>query len=218
MTQLLELLMHPEQKWSLFSEAAFAQAAHGGRAVVDSFEKTYLSTVTVSAAKMRRRVRFDATNVSENLSAWRLFLSLSNMAYLDPILAQVEVIESAVEDAVAHEVLPDTPVSEPAEPPEAVEMTLEWTEAVDAFADEPEVAAALRAMAAAGLPEPDADSVGGEVSGVPVVAQWPQHKVLLLFAEDAEDLRATFEAEGYAVFGADFDSVPDPLTAALSAS
>ncbi|MCL8494290.1 DEAD/DEAH box helicase [Corynebacterium sp. B5-R-101] len=218
LTQLLELLMHPEQKWSLFSEAAFAQAAHGGRAVVDGFEKTYLSTVTVGAAKMRRRVRFDSTNVSENLSAWRLFLSLSNMAYLDPMLAQVEVIESAVEDAVAREVLPDTPVSEPTEPAAVVEMTLGWAEAVDAFADEPEVAAALRVMAAAGLPEPDADSVGGEVSGVPVVAQWPQYKVLLLFAEDADDLRASFEAEGYAVFGADFDSVPDSLTAALSAS
>ena len=89
---------------------------------------------------------------------------------------------------------------------------------MDAFADEPEVAVALRAMAAAGLPEPDADSVGGEVAGVPVVAQWPQQKVLLLFAEDAEDLRATFEAEGYAVFGADFDTVSDSLTAALSAS
>ena len=78
--------------------------------------------------------------------------------------------------------------------------------------------AALRAMAAAGLPEPDADSVGGEVSGIPVVAQWLQQKVLLLFAEDVEDLREDFEAEGYTVFGAEFDSVPDSLTAALSAS
>lgn len=164
-----------------------------------------------------RRLRFDASDVSEEVDGWRLFLGLSNVAYLDPDFAQVEVKDSVVEDVVARGAQPVAP-SAPGGSEAVAEFSSGWAEAVDAFADEPEVAAALRAMAAAALPEPDADSVGGEVSGVPVVAQWPQHKVLLLFAEDAEDLRATFEAEGYAVFGADFDTVPDPLTAALSAS
>lgn len=163
------------------------------------------------------RLCFDASDVSEEVDGWRLFLGLSNVVYLDPGFAQVEVKDSVLEDVVARGAQPVAP-SAPGGSEAVAAISSEWAEAVDAFADEPEVAAALRAMAAAGLPEPEVDSVGGEVSGVPVVAQWPQHKVLLLFVEDAEDLRATFEAEGYAVFGADFDYVPDSLTAALSAS
>ncbi|OFQ55125.1 DEAD/DEAH box helicase [Corynebacterium sp. HMSC074H12] len=228
---LLALLLEPVNDWATLSKTALLEASFGGTQVPDGFEKNYLGTVTAGVGDAHRRVRFDASNVSEDLEAWRLFLGLSNMAYLDPDLAQVEVKESVVEDVVARgvpSVVPQ-PVDEAAEPAlravdEAADSAAEsavtpgWVEALDAFADEPEVHAALRAMAAASLPEPDADSIGGEVSGIPVVVQWPQQKVLLLFAEDVEDLRENFEAEGYAVFGADFESVPDPLTAALSAS
>ncbi|OHO63946.1 DEAD/DEAH box helicase [Corynebacterium sp. HMSC036D02] len=228
---LLALLSEPVNDWATLSKTALLEASFGGRQVPDGFEKNYLGTVTAGVGDAHRRVRFDASNVSEDLEAWRLFLGLSNMAYLDPDLAQVEVKESVVEEVVARGVPPVVPPSaeetdervlragdEPADSGVESAVTPGWAEALDAFADEPEVHAALRAMAAAGLPEPDADSVGGEVSGIPVVAQWPQQKVLLLFAEDVEDLREDFEAEGYAVFGADFDSVPNSLTAALSAS
>lgn len=228
---LLALLMEPVNDWTTLSKTALLEASFGGRQVPDGFEKNYLGTVTAGVGDAHRRVRFDASNVSEDLEAWRLFLGLSNMAYLDPDLAQVEVKESVVEEVVARDTQPVVPqpvneaagpvlraVDEPADSAADAAMTPGWAEALDAFADEPEVHAALRAMAAASLTEPDADSVGGEVSGIPVVAQWPQQKVLLLFAEDVEDLREDFEAEGYAVFGADFESVPDPLTAALSAS
>ena len=216
-TLLLELLKEPTKNWAILSMSALAEASMGGRQLHDGFERTYLGTVTASVGDTYRRLRFDASDVSEEVDGWRLFLGLSNVAYLDPDFAQVEVKDSVLEDIVARGAQP-VASSAPGGSETVTGFSSGWTEAVDAFADEPEVAAALRAMAAAGLPEPDADSVGGEVSGVPIVAQWPQHKVLLLFAEDSEDLRATFEAEGYAVFGADFDSVPDSLTAALSAS
>lgn len=216
-TLLLKLLKKPSENWSILSMSALVEASMGGRQLHDGFEKTYLGTVTASVGDTYRRLRFDASDVSEEVDGWRLFLGLSNVAYLDPDFAQVEVKDSVLEDVVAHGAQPVAP-SAPGSSEAVAAISSGWAEAVDAFADEPEVAAALRAMAAAALPEPDADSVGGEVSGVPVVAQWPEHKVLLLFAEDAEDLRATFEAEGYAVFGADFDFVPDSLTAALSAS
>ena len=216
-TLLLELLKEPTKNWSILSTSALVEAAMGGRQLRDGFENTYLGTVTASVGDTYRRLRFDASDVSEDVDGWRLFLGLSNLAYLDPDFAQVEVKDSVLEDVVARDAQPVAPSAPGSSEAEAA-ISSEWAEAVDAFADEPEVAVALRAMAAAGLPEPDADSVGGEVAGVPVVAQWPQQKVLLLFAEDAEDLRATFEAEGYAVFGADFDTVSDSLTAALSAS
>ena len=149
------------------------------------------------------------------------------MAYLDPTLARVEVTESVVEDAVALEVAPDTPAVDPEAPAEPAEtapqeaITPRWEEALEAFGDEPEVFESLQAMAVAGMPEPDAESIGGEVSGIPVVAQWPAAKVLLLFAEDVEDLQADFEAEGFAAPGADFGAagtVPESLTAALEPS
>lgn len=221
MTLLFNLLMRPSTDWDTLSKAALLEASFGGTQVPGGFEKTHLGAVTAGVGDAHRRVRFDATNVSEDLSAWRLFLGLSNMAYLDPIFAQVEVMESVVEDAVAREVAPDVPAEAPAEPAPQAATTPGWEGALEAFDDEPEVHTALRALAAAGLPEPDADSIGGEVSGIPVVAQWPESKVLLLFAEDAEDLRADFEAEGYVVFGADFGeagTVPTSLTAALAAS
>lgn len=230
MTQLFNLLMRPSTDWATLSKAALLEASFGGVQVPSGFEKTHLGAVTAGVGDAHRLVHFDATNVSEDLSAWRLFLGLSNMAYLDPMLAKVEVTESVVEDAVALDMVPDTPVVGPASPassasptnpaPQA-ESTPGWEEALDAFEDEPEVHGALRAMAAAGLPEPDADSIGGEVTGIPVVAQWPEAKVLLLFAEDAEDLRADFEAEGYTVLGADFGAVgtvPESLTTALKPS
>lgn len=216
-TLLLKLLKEPTKNWSILSTSALVEAAMGGRQLRDGFENTYLGTVTASVGDTYRRLRFDASDVSEDVDGWRLFLGLSNVAYLDPDFAQVEVKDSVLEDVVARDAQPVAPSAPGGSEAEAA-IPSEWAEAVDAYADEPEVHTALRAMAAAGLPEPDADSVGGEVAGVPVVAQWPQQKVLLLFAEDAEDLRATFEAEGYAVFGADFDTVPDSLTAALSAS
>lgn len=245
-TLLLTLLMKPLENWAILSTSALVEASMGGKQLPDGFEKTYLGTVAVRVGDAYRRLRFDARNASEDLDGWRLFLGLSNLVYLDPDLAQVEVEDSVLEDVVARDAQPTAPqtsedtlegvpstVGEPVAPSEisspstpsvpagsAAETAISpgWAEALEAFADEPEVHAALRAMAAAGLSEPDADSIGGEVSGIPVVAQWPQQKVLLLFAEDVEDLREDFEAEGYAVFGADFDSVPDSLTAALSAS
>lgn len=221
MTLLFNLLMRPSTDWDTLSKAALLEASFGGAQVPGGFEKTHLGAVTAGVGDAHRRVRFDATNVSEDLSAWRLFLGLSNMAYLDPMFAQVEVMESVVEDAVAREVATDAPAAVPAEPAPQAATTPGWEEALEAFDDEPEVHTALQALAAAGLPEPDADSIGSEVSGIPVVAQWPESKVLLLFAEDAEDLRADFEAEGYKVFGADFGeagTVPTSLTAALAAS
>ena len=227
-TLLLTLLMKPLENWAILSTSALVEASMGGRQLRDGFEKTYLGTVAVRVGDTYRRLSFDARNASEDLDGWRLFLGLSNLAYLDPDLAQVEVEDSVVEEVVACDAQPVVPppaqdtaerVLPGVEDPVAEEtVSPGWDEALEAFADEPEVHAALRAMAAAELPEPDADSIGGEVSGIPVVAQWPQQKVLLLFAEDVEDLREDFEAEGYAVFGADFDSVPDSLTAALSAS
>ncbi|OFK70254.1 DEAD/DEAH box helicase [Corynebacterium sp. HMSC074A09] len=227
-TLLLTLLMKPLENWAILSTSALVEASMGGRQLRDGFEKTYLGTVAVRVGDTYRRLSFDARNASEDLDGWRLFLGLSNLAYLDPDLAQVEVEDSVVEEVVACDAQPVVPppaqdtaerVLRGVEDPVAEEtVSPGWDEALEAFADEPEVYAALRAMAAAGLSEPDADSIGGEVSGIPVVAQWPQQKVLLLFAEDVEDLREDFEAEGYAVFGADFDSVPDSLTAALSAS
>ncbi len=239
MTQLFFLLMQSSIEWDKLSKAALSEASYGGVKVSGGFENTHLGAVTAGVGDAHRLVRFDATDVSEDLSAWRLFLGLSNMAYLDPTLARVEVIESAVEEAVALDVVPETtPVdsesstssasqASPAEPAPQAEITPGWEEALEAFEDEPEVHAALQALASAGMPEPEADSVGGEVSGIPVVAQWPKAKVLLLFAEDAEDLRADFEADGFAVFGADFGdepgltgagTVPVSLTRALSAS
>ncbi len=216
-TLLLKILKEPTKNWAILSMSALVEAAMGGRQLRDGFENTYLGTVTASVGDIYRRLRFDASDVSEDVDGWRLFLGLSNVAYLDPDFAQVEVKDSVLEDVVARDAQPVAP-SAPGGSEAETAISSEWAEAVEAFTDEPEVAVALRAMAAAGLPEPDADSVGGEVAGVPVVAQWPQQKVLLLFAEDVEDLREDFEAEGYAVFGADFDAVPDSLTAALSAS
>ena len=227
LTLLFNLLMQPSRDWDSLSKAALLEASFGGAQVPGGFEKTHLGAVTAGVGDAHRRVRFDATGVSEDLSAWRLFLGLSNMAYLDPTLARVEVTESVVEDAVALEVAPDTPAVDPEAPAEPAEtapqeaITPRWEEALEAFGDEPEVFESLQAMAVAGMPEPDAESIGGEVSGIPVVAQWPAAKVLLLFAEDVEDLQADFEAEGFAVFGADFGAagtVPESLTAALEPS
>ena len=231
LTLLLDILKNPTAEWPVLSTVAFVEAVAGAPRVNSVAETTYLGSVRATLGDACRRVRFDASNVSEDLDAWRLFLGLSNMAYLDPDLAQVEVKESVVEEVVARDVPPVAlppseetdervlrAVDEPADSAADAAVTPGWAEALEAFADEPEVRAALRAMAGAGLPEPDAHSVGGEVSGIPVVAQWSQQKVLLLFAEDVEDLREDFESEGYIVFGADFDSVPDSLTAALSAS
>ncbi|KHO30050.1 DEAD/DEAH box helicase [Corynebacterium minutissimum] len=243
LTLLLTLLMKPLENWAILSTSALVEASMGGKQLRDGFENTYLGTVTASVGDTYRRLSFDASTVSEDLDGWRLFLGLSNLAFLDPDFAQVDVKESVLEDLVARDAQPVVPppaqagaervlrvVEDPAttstpvvpavqaDSAAAASVSPGWAEALDAFADEPEVHVALRAMAAASLPEPDADSVGGEVSGIPVVAQWPQHKVVVLFAEDVDDLREDFEAEGYAVFGADFESVPDSLTAALSAS
>lgn len=254
MTLLLNLLTKPQEKWDTLSKTALLEASFGGTQVPGGFEKTHLGTVVTGVGDNRRSLRFDAANVSTDLTAWRMFLGLSNFVYLDRTLAQVQVIESFVEDALESEILPETtPTGDSAgtkgtstgsgaslgfgtgsaeeatgaaTADAAADITPGWHEALEDFKDEPEVHAALQAMASAGLPEPDAESIGGEVSGIPVVAQWPQHKVLLLFAEDVEDLRADFEAEGFSVFGADFGSdpgssephaVPDPLTAALRA-
>lgn len=221
MTLLINLLMRPSIDWDTLSKAALLEASFGGTQVPGGFERTHLGAVTAGVGDAHRRVRFDATKVSQDLSAWRLFLGLSNMAYLDPMFAQVEVMDSIVEDAVARDVVPNAPAAVPAETAPQAATTPGWEEALEAFDDEPEVHTALQALAAAGLPEPDAASIGGEFSGIPVVAQWPEFKVLLLFAEDAEDLRADFEAEGYAVFSADFGeagTVPASLTAALEHS
>ena len=222
MTLLEAILLHPGEDWPGLSKAAVAEAAYGAARRGEELLARYQGTVEVAFSRRLYRLSFEHSCAEENLDAWRLFVGLSNYFYLDPSRAQVRVIDSALETnleitAAASETSPSSISSESegvagetgeiAEP----ELSAAWGAILDEFEDEPEALAALRALAEAGISAPDEDSIGAEIAGAPVVAQWPREKIVLVFAEDLDDLGASLEAEGMRVVGANFSAVTSEI-------
>lgn len=223
MTLLLDLLRNPTDNWVSLGRIALASAQSSQDKARRKSGVKQFESITVKMMDKGFRVAFDASNVAENLTSWRVFLALTNMAYLEPTLSRIDVlgtdskapvfvdVDKAIDPADTGSQLAKT--ATPVE--NAASIGEEWNNALGAFDDEPQVRTALEAMAKTGLPVPAADFVGGELDGIPVVALWPDRKILLLFAEDVEELAAEFESKGYSVSGADFDSVPENLKTAF---
>ncbi|KAB1503861.1 DEAD/DEAH box helicase [Corynebacterium sp. 320] len=223
MTLLLHVLLAPTFSWRDGAAQALVVAAWRGRQVGRQREITYLDAVTMRFGRPKNTLTFDASKVGQDVDAWKLFVTLSNLVYLSGRNNSEVVVHESAAEQQAIEVL-RTPESEPVTATrtgglgvqEPAELTGVWQEAAQEFDDEPGVIKALRALAASGLPVPAPDSVGEELAGIPAVVHWPKAKVVLALTEDAEDLRSELAAKGYLVVAAEFDAVPNELSSALN--
>lgn len=215
MSQLLEILRDPTCDWAKLSQAAFFTAVMGGHAENGVFSKRYLRDVDVQFNGMSPALELAIPEGLVDVEAWRVFLNLSNLAYLAPAGARVTVVEQGGVDKPkpAPTVVLDpepTPTPEPVADPA-------WAELIDEFGDEEDIGSALHALVEAGVPAPDPDTIGHEVAGIPLVAMWPGQKVMLTGPGDEEEVSSQNAATGYVVVAADFDpdTIPPQLCVAL---
>ncbi|MGP5592169.1 DEAD/DEAH box helicase [Corynebacterium flavescens] len=224
---LEEVLLDPGKEWQDLSHAAVLEAVLGGEGTGQEYWNTYGKAVEVRYSTRLRQLVFENSRAGDEKKDWQLFVGLSNYFYLDPSNAVVRVIDSDVEtnledsatasgvavgvDAMGIEAQPA------AEPDSAASSTppipLEWEEILAEFQDEPEARDCLRVLAQAGIAPPDESSLGTEVDGAPIIARWPEEKLVLLYADDVPDLGPGLEAGGMHVFGADFSEVPAEVAA-----
>ncbi|MEX3517750.1 DEAD/DEAH box helicase [Corynebacterium camporealensis] len=221
-SQLLWLLREPEgtagDVWKHLSQAAFLEAAVGGTrgengTVHHSYRECVNLVVPKDGAMNHGSLTLDNREQELDQEGWRIFIELSNLAYLNADGANVTVEDSIVEPVVAEDVV--VPSVDEEIPESSTSLPAGWEAMVDEFEGEDEVQTALRALAEAGVAAPAEDDIGAEVNQVPVIALWPEAKAVLLFAEDLDDVGEELTAEGYTVAGADFETAPDAFVQVL---
>ncbi len=222
-TLLLAILQDPTAAWDQLTNMAFFEAVFDESVPGGTIEKTHLHAVTMTYLQKERKVSFDAANVANALDAWRLFVGFVNLTYLRRSGIKVEVLDPAAGETPRDESLEPADVTAAMEEPVAASEA--WVAVLEEYEGEDDVLTALNLMLDAGLPGPDENSIGDEINGIPVVAAWPgtegagkdmPGKIVLLFPdgepEDAEELTRA----GYAVYTADFETLPPELAEALS--
>ena len=214
MSQLMAILPAPTRPWSKLSDVAFSSAIFGGGQDGGLMCKSYRGAVRVSYDPVKRSrygVRLDLTEGEVDKSAWRTFLELSNLAYLNERFAAVAVTERA--DAPTAR--PDADVAPSAPPKDEVTLAGAWQEIAEEFADEAEVLAAVAALHAAGCSEPDPASIGAEIDGLGIIAKWHNPDIYFVFDGDGEEFAAAGCAVVEANFGPDPASIPSTVRNSL---
>lgn len=233
MSQLLEILRQPTGDWAKLSQAAFYAAVFGGHTENGMFSKQYLRDVDVRFNGITPALSLDIPDGGVDVEAWRLFLGLSNLAYLAPGGALVTVTEfgaggegrqaSVDRSESAPEVVPVSGAASGSASGPALSLAAApvtdpaWAELIDEFSDDEEIVPALRALVEAGAPAPDQDAIGYEIAGIPLVTKWSGQKVMLTAPGDAEEVSTQNKATDYIVVAADFGSgaIPPELREAL---
>lgn len=226
LTLLLTMLKHPQEDWNALSTLAFSEAVtNNGQPTADGIEAQYFGDILVKFTLDEKPVlEYSLPDGEVNEEAWRTFLTLSNFAYLRRFGSTVRIYEEG--SKVNSD---DFPASQTTTVPtheshleESSEQSIppEWQEVLNEFADEPDVIPSLKGLVELDLPAPDANMLGSDIKGVPIITGWNAYKLLLAFPGDGEELSSAIDGSGYTVVEANFEPecVPDSVTSVLSSN
>lgn len=198
LSQMLAILSSPDpEQWRRFGTAAFLHSVvykPGNRA-------TFAGDIDVSNSEGKFTLLLRSRVGAVDKRAWNLFLSMSNLFFLEPTRADIRTstIEAAPE--LATPVPADPMDSQPPSSPQADHGTGEavgnaaeetsistgWNDIIAEFEGESEVQAALRALARNHVRLPD--EVGAEISSEMTIVSWTDINMVVVYPGDGDQLR-----------------------------
>lgn len=190
MSQMLSYLETPDlQRWDKLAVIATMHAAN----VPNNTDSYVRDLVTVSMLpkgtsafpQLTLASRDSTSDAEEYLEAWRLFLSLANLFYLNDAGCEISVDVGTVHQVETPELASDpVAVEDTAAAPHA-DFDVAWTDVLAEFPDEPEVASAFENLSRHSVEPPS--EVGEEISQVPTIVSWNNAHVALVYDGDASD-------------------------------
>lgn len=216
MSQLLSYLENPDLgRWAKLSVLTTLHASNAlSAARSDSYGNGLVTVSMVMSGNagvphLTLASRTAATDDEEFLAAWRLFLSMANLFYLNDAGHEITAVASNVHDPTAEADVQDEPLAEE-KPVTEPGYDLVWTEILVEFDGDTDAVDAIDVLARDNILAPS--SSGEEISDFPTIAVWNDSRIALVYSEDVADA-----PDGWTFIGTDQitdsgDGLPDALT------